>query len=178
MRPIVLVVVGVLIALRLAEMAYARRNTESLVARGGRRVTPDGFLGIAAVHTLWLVGMLVEEATIGPSVDSDALRIGAWTAAIASEILRLTTIATLGRRWSVHVVVVPGEPRIVRGPFRVFRHPNYVAVTLQLVSVPLALGLVWTAALVLPLKLAALVPRLRVEERALRTAAAEAPFTP
>ena len=170
MRTLVLAVVGALVLLRLVEVAYARRNAAALLARGGRRITPDGFRGIAAVHTGWLVGMLVEEALVGPSVEAGPIRSAALVVAVASEALRLWAIATLGPRWNVHVLVLPGSPPVARGPFRFLRHPNYVAVVLQLVAIPLALGLAWTAALVLPLKLAALVPRLRVEERALREA--------
>ncbi|MEM9379615.1 MAG: isoprenylcysteine carboxylmethyltransferase family protein [Planctomycetota bacterium] len=170
MRPLVLAVVAVLVLLRLVEVAYARRNAAALLARGGRRITPDGFRGIAAVHTLWLVGMLVEEALVGPSVAFGTLRQVALGCAVASEALRLWAIATLGPRWNVHVLVLPDAPPVARGPFRFLRHPNYVAVVTQLVAIPLALGLVWTAAVVLPLKIAALVPRLRVEERALREA--------
>ena len=49
--------------------------------------------------------------------------------------------ATLGRRWTIRVIVVPGECLVARGPYRLLRHPNYAVVTGEIAVVPLALGL-------------------------------------
>jgi methyltransferase len=50
-------------------------------------------------------------------------------------------LATLGRRWTVRVVVVPGEHLVRGGPYRWLRHSNYAVVIGEIAVVPLALGL-------------------------------------
>lgn len=171
MRTSFALVLAYLVIVRAAEVAYSRRNTDALLRRGARRIEPDGLRGIVLVHALWFVGLLVEETWIGPSLAPGLLRSAAVVIAALSEVLRLVAIRSLGDRWSMHVIVLPGVPPVGHGLFRVMRHPGYVAVVIQLVALPLALGLTWTAAVILPLKLAVLGVRVKVEQRALADAA-------
>ena len=81
--------------------------------------------------------------------------------------LRYWTIATLGDRWTTRVLVLPGAPLVTGGPFRFLRHPNYLAVAVEIFAIPL-LHCAWlTAALWGGANLAVLAVRIRVEERAL-----------
>jgi methyltransferase len=60
---------------------------------------------------------------------------------VVLQMVRLWVLATLGRRWTIRVIVVPGERLVAQGPYRFFRHPNYAVVTGEIAVVPLALGL-------------------------------------
>ena len=65
---------------------------------------------------------------------------------------------------------VPGEPAVRRGPYRFMRHPNYLAVAIELAAAPLLFG-AWRTALGASLaNLAALAVRIPAEEHALRNA--------
>ena len=66
---------------------------------------------------------------------------------LASQALRWWCIATLGRRWNTRVIVVPGLPLVTGGPYRWLRHPNYVAVVVEGVALPLVHA-AWVTALV------------------------------
>ena len=57
----------------------------------------------------------------------------------ALQALRLWVLATLGRRWTTRILVVPGESLVRRGPYRLFKHPNYTIVAAEIAVVPLAL---------------------------------------
>ena len=57
------------------------------------------------------------------------------------QIARFWVLATLGRRWTIRIIAVPGEKLVARGPYRWLRHPNYAVVTGEIAAVPLALGL-------------------------------------
>ena len=57
------------------------------------------------------------------------------------QIARFWVLATLGRRWTIRMIVVPGEPLVAGGPYRFLRHPNYAIVIGEIAVVPLALGL-------------------------------------
>ena len=90
---------------------------------------------------------------------------------MASQGLRWWCITTLGRRWNTRVIVVPDLPLVRSGPYRFFRHPNYVAVVVEGVALPLVHA-AWVTAVVFTVANAALLRvRLRVENDALATVA-------
>ena len=73
----------------------------------------------------------------------------------------------LGDRWNAQVICIPGSPAIHSGPYRWIRHPNYVAVGLEMFALPL-IGGAWRTSLIFGvLNLAILRWRIRVEENAL-----------
>jgi methyltransferase len=94
---------------------------------------------------------------------------------LGSQALRWWCIATLGPRWNTRVIVVPGLPLVSRGPYRWLRHPNYVAVVVEGLALPLV-HTAWVTALAFTAVNAVLLLRFRIpaEERALRAAAGPA----
>jgi len=90
---------------------------------------------------------------------------------LASQGLRWWCIATLGERWNTRVIVVPGLPLVRRGPYRWLAHPNYVAVAVEGVALPLV-HTAWVTAVAFTVLNAWLLLAFRIpaEERALRLA--------
>jgi methyltransferase len=127
---------------------------------------------MVVLHTALLVGMLLEAWIRRPEVD-------AWLAypmvalVLASQALRWWCIATLGRRWNTRVIVVPGLPLVRSGPYRYFSHPNYVAVVVEGVALPLVHAAWMTAVVFTAANAALLTVRLRVENAALARASHE-----
>ncbi len=66
---------------------------------------------------------------------------------VGSMGLRYWAVTSLGNRWNTRVLVVPGLPAVTKGPYRWIRHPNYVAVFIELFALPLVHG-AWLTALV------------------------------
>jgi methyltransferase len=153
---------------RLAELVVSTRNAAWSFERGGRETGRGHYPVMVALHTGFLVAMLVEAWVRRPDVPP-AL---AWTMlalVVASQALRWWCIATLGRRWNTRVIIVPGLPPVTSGPYRFFSHPNYVAVVVEGIALPLVHA-AWTTALLFTVANAALlVVRIRVENAALRT---------
>ena len=153
---------------RLLELGWAHSNLARLVARGGVVVEDDGFGALVGVQVAWWMLMAAERGLHGARMPP-GLFLPLLGAALAVEALRGWVLATLGRRWTVRVVVVPGETPIRRGPYRFLRHPNYVVVALEVVLFPLWLGCFWTLALTALPHALALERRIRREEAAWRT---------
>jgi methyltransferase len=123
---------------------------------------------MVVLHTGLLVGALVEAWVVRPSVPS----VLAWVFVVLvllSQGLRWWCITTLGSRWNTRVIIVPGLAPVTGGPYRWLRHPNYVAVVVEGVALPLV-HLSWVTALVFTVLNAFLLRvRIRVEDEALST---------
>ena len=154
---------------RLAELAVSRRNAAAMLARGGREYGSGHYPAMVALHVGLLAGSLAEAMLAGrrfvPAVGWPAL-----AAVGAAQALRWWCIASLGQQWNTRVIVSPSVPLVARGPYRWFRHPNYVAVVVEGVALPLVASAWITAATFTTLNAAVLAIRLRVENAALRGA--------
>jgi len=102
-------------------------------------------------------------------------RLGIAAASFAAGlVLRWVSILTLGRLFTTRVTVQDGHELVRRGPYRWLRHPSYTGMVLILVGIGLALGDAIALALAVGVPLAALLYRIRVEERVLANAFGEA----
>ena len=153
---------------RLAELVISNRNAAWSLAQGGRETGQRHYKVMVLLHSGLLVGMLVEAWVRRPEVT--ALLAGSMLLlTLASQALRWWCIGTLGRRWNTRVIVVPDLPLVRSGPYRFLSHPNYVAVVVEGVALPLVHA-AWVTAAVFTLANAALLAvRLRVENAALST---------
>jgi methyltransferase len=89
-----------------------------------------------------------------------------WVAALSGVALRVSVVMSLRASWNVHAIV-PDNLRVVdRGPYRFIRHPNYVALGLEFLGLPL-IGGAYVSALGLGLANAALLRQRIAEEDAL-----------
>ena len=152
----------VLVALqRVVELIYAQRNTERLLAEGGIEVGASHYALIVVLHAAWLVTMAV---VIPPYTPPNWWLIGLY---VLLQPLRVWTIASLGAYWTTRIITVPSAPLIRRGPYRFFRHPNYVVVSAEIAVLPLAFHAYEIAIIFSILNAALLSYRIRLEERAL-----------
>ncbi|HEY3450650.1 MAG TPA: isoprenylcysteine carboxylmethyltransferase family protein [Myxococcales bacterium] len=163
-----LVLLTVLAGERLVELVLSRRHAAWAKARGGIEVGRGHFRFMALLHTGLLVGCAAEVLLLGRPfylfLAAPLLVLG-----LLAQGLRYWAVATLGPLWNVRVIVVPGTVAVERGPYRWVRHPNYVAVVVEGIAVPL-LHTAWITALAFTvLNAALLVVRIRCEERALAT---------
>jgi len=153
---------------RLAELVVSKRNAAWSFRNGGHETGRGHYPVMVVLHTGLLVGMLVEAYVRRPDV-APTLAWSMLALVVASQALRWWCITTLGRRWNTRVIVVPGLAPITSGPYRVFSHPNYVAVVVEGVALPLVHE-AWVTAVAFTVANAALLTvRLRVENAALRT---------
>lgn len=159
---------------RLAELVVSARNAKWSFARGGTESGLGHFPAMVALHTALLVACVAEVWL----ADRPFLPWLGWpmlALAIGSQVLRWWCIATLGPRWNTRVIVVPGLPLVAHGPYRWLRHPNYVAVVVEGIALPLV-HTAWSTALAFTALNAVLLLRFRIpaEERALEAALAGA----
>ncbi|HEX9448662.1 MAG TPA: isoprenylcysteine carboxylmethyltransferase family protein [Dongiaceae bacterium] len=146
---------------RLAELRVARRHTRHLLSQGGYEVGANHYPLIVAIHTGWLLALLALLVT-----GSARLQLVPLCLYLILQPLRLWVMMSLGQYWTTRVIVLPQAPLIRRGPYRLFRHPNYLIVVMEIALLPLAFGAWHIALLFSGLNAAALSLRLGVESGA------------
>lgn len=132
--------------------------------------------------TLWIIVIASRVGLVGAvliAARAPVLRAGAddwWTLGVGVALvlagvgLRAWAIVTLGRYFRRQVTIEPGQSLVRRGPYRLLRHPSYAGLLLAFAGLGLALGS-WVSAAVAALTLfLGLLPRIRLEERALARA--------
>ena len=145
---------------RGGELVLAWRNTAYLRDRGGVEIDPTGHKYFVALHAAWLAAMLI----FAPADTSPSWPLLAGF--LALQAARVWTIATLGRRWTTRLIVLPGTPPIRRGPYRWLAHPNYTIVIAELAILPLAFSAIAIAVLFTACNVALLARRIRLENAA------------
>jgi methyltransferase len=157
---------------RMAELAVARRNLAWALEHGGRELGFGHYPFMVLLHIGLLVACLVE-ATQRPFIP--ALGWSMLALVILAQALRWWCITVLGRRWNTRIIVIPGLPLVARGPYRWLRHPNYVAVVLEGIALPLV-HTGWVTAIVFTVVNAGLLRvRITAENAAMAQALSQPP---
>ncbi|MFB6849057.1 isoprenylcysteine carboxyl methyltransferase family protein [Streptomyces sp. NPDC056373] len=154
---------------RLAELVVARRNASWTLARAGVEHGRGHYPAMVTLHTGLLLCCLLEPALADrPFVP--ALGPPMLVLVVLAQALRWWCVMTLGPYWNTRVIVVPGARLVGTGPYRFLRHPNYVAVVVEIAALPLVHG-AWLSALVFTVANAWLLTvRIRCENAALTRA--------
>ncbi|MBA3233112.1 MAG: isoprenylcysteine carboxyl methyltransferase family protein [Propionibacteriales bacterium] len=154
---------------RVLELVVSRKHERAMLARGGEEYGASHYPVMVMMHTALLIGCVVEVLATGRPF----LPLLGWSMLVvvaASQALRWWCIVTLGEQWSTRVIVSRQVPLVALGPYRVLRHPNYVAVVAEGAALPLVQSAWVTAVAFTVLNAALLRLRIRVENAALQTA--------
>jgi methyltransferase len=151
---------------RLGELVLSRRRQRALAARGVARAPEPHFAAMVALHTAVLLGAGIEATWSGrapvPVISAVALVLVALAI-----MLRAWVIVTLGPHWNAQIMDSVPLGVVTDGPFRWIRHPNYVAVFVELAALPLIHAAWITAALGTAAHVWVLHHRIRAEEAVL-----------
>ena len=121
---------------RLAEMRLSRRNQRRMIARGASQISEPHFPWMVALHAGVIIGAGVEVIVMHRPL-IPALAIPMFILFMLSNALRWWVIRSLRGHWNVQVVDSARLGVVTSGPYRWIRHPNYVAVFAELISLPL-----------------------------------------
>jgi methyltransferase len=161
-----LALLALVAVLRVVELRISRRNQRRLAARGAVRAHDPSFRWMVALHAAVLAGAAVEVVMLRrPFLPVLAAVAGALF--LGANALRWWVIATLGGQWNVEVMDARGAAVVTGGPYRWIRHPNYVAVFVEMFALPLIHTAWLTAALGSAAHLLVLRSRVRAEDAVL-----------
>jgi methyltransferase len=150
--------VGLVALQRIFELAFARHNTAKLRRLGAKEADAAGYPFFVLLHASWLASLvLFVPATTPPS----------WPLLGFFALLqfgRVWVIRSLGSHWTTRVVTLPDAPLVQTGPYRYFRHPNYMIVVVEIAVLPLAFEAAAIAATFSALNLVLIARRVRIED--------------
>lgn len=156
-----LLFIAFLIVQRLGELVIAKRNTAKLMERGAKEFAGEHYPFIVAVHTLWVLAIIV--------LGWDQPILWHWFAVYAVlQVFRIWILSSLGGRWTTRIIIW-NEPLVARGPYRFIKHPNYILVIAEIIAAPMVLGLTWVAVVFTVLNAIILAIRIPAENKALAT---------
>ncbi|MDH3255331.1 MAG: hypothetical protein OEM62_10095 [Acidobacteriota bacterium] len=166
------VYVGLLILVafqRLAELRLSRRHCRAATAAGAIEYGARHYPWMVLLHSSFLLACGLEVWILERPFVPQLAVVMAVVLLIATG-LRYWAIRALGSRWTTRVFAWPDRPLVRSGPYRYLRHPNYVAVALEILALPL-LHSAWIAAIVFGvLNIILLSIRITAEEEALSRA--------
>jgi methyltransferase len=151
---------------RLAELRVSRRHRRALLARGAVEVAPRRYPAMVALHAAFLLACPLEVWLLRRPF-RPALAAAMAALLLAAQALRYWAILTLGERWTTRILCLPGAALVTGGPYRFVRHPNYLAVVVEMAALPLLHGAWLSAAVFSAANALVLAVRIRDEETAL-----------
>jgi methyltransferase len=152
---------GLVASQRLVELAHARRNTARLRRLGAVEADAGAYPLFVLLHAGWLMSLAI---FVPAKTEPDWLLICLFA---LLQLGRIWVIVSLGSFWTTRIVTLPDAPLVQAGPYRYFRHPNYLLVVAEIAVLPLAFGAVAIAATFSALNLMLIARRVRIEERVL-----------
>jgi methyltransferase len=145
--------------MRLVELLYSRRNLRASGATDEGHWSRRTYPLMVGLHTVVLAWTLLR---------GDRRPRWFWLLLfLAAQPLRLWVLFALRSRWNTQGAVPAVMLVETGGPYAIIRHPNYLVVVVELLTLPLAFGLRWLAAVATAANILLLLPRVREEERAL-----------
>jgi methyltransferase len=151
---------------RCFELVLSTRNARLARASGGVESGRGHYPLMALLHAALLVACAAEVVFLHRPFPGPL----GWIClglVLGAQALRYWAVATLGERWNTRVIVIPGAAPVTGGPYRWVRHPNYVAVVVEVAALPLVHGAWLTAAVFSAANALLLRIRIRAEEQAL-----------
>jgi methyltransferase len=151
----------------LGEVWISARNSRSLLQKGAIEIAPLLLPIMALLYGIMYFGSLAEYTLIPKDIPLGWV-ITFFILFLLAKILKFWAISSLGPLWTMRVLILPESNVITSGPYRWIKHPNYMAVLMEIAATTLLGKCFYTFALVIALFSVTLVFRIRREEEALR----------
>lgn len=156
----------VAVLLVMAGEAVLSAHNESVLRSRGAVEPPGDVIGAMRwAYPLSFVAMAIEGALRGPA-PPDVLVLGLLVFGLG-KALKIWAISSLGVRWTFKVLVLPDAPLVTSGPYRLVRHPNYLAVLGELAGAAMIVGALVTGVVAAAGFGWLMLRRMAVEDRAL-----------
>ncbi|MCI0415061.1 hypothetical protein L0222_20000 [bacterium] len=151
----------------LVESWISARNSRVLLQKGAVEIAAFLLPVMASLYGVMYIGGLAEHLLFQREISL------AWASSFGilfclAKVLKFWAVRSLGSFWTMRVLILPESRVVTGGPYRWIRHPNYVAVLMEIAATTLIGKCFYTCGIVIFLFSVTLVFRIHYEERALR----------
>lgn len=142
-------ILGFVAISRLSELVVSKRNRSKMQNKGAEPGRDPIFPLMVFVHVMpfWIIPL---ELILFDRPFVAALGYPALVLFILTQVMRIWTLSSLGKYWNAQVMVPEDLEPVTVGPYQYIRHPNYVVVILELLTIPL-IHSAWISAIALTL---------------------------
>ena len=160
-----IIFLSIIIIQRISELILSKRNKNYLISKGAIEYDKEGYKYIVLMHNLFFISVITEFVFLERQINEY------WKILliifICTQLLRYWAIFTLGKRWNTKILVLPNTESIRSGLYKHLKHPNYIAVIIEIAIIPLLFSCYYTAIVFSILNLIVLKRRIRIEEEVL-----------
>ncbi len=156
--------ISFLILQRVAELLLSKQNEKWLLKNNAVEYGKGHYPLIVILHVLFIISLL-SEYSLQEIHPVNFLILVLYFLLLA---LKTWTILSLGKFWNTKIYHITGMPLIKKGPFRLFRHPNYIIVIFEIALIPIAFHLYKTAIIFSLLNLVVLYVRINEENKVMK----------
>ncbi|MEH7224356.1 isoprenylcysteine carboxylmethyltransferase family protein [Bacillus sp. JJ1566] len=157
--------IALVIAQRLIELRIARRNEKWILSQGGYEVGHAHYKYIVLIHVLFFVSLIVEGGYRGKELS--AFYPVLFLLFALTQLGRVWALHSLGMFWNTKIMILPKSQVQAKGPYKYFKHPNYLIVALEFILIPMIFQAYITAIIFSLLNFVVMSIRIPAEERAL-----------
>lgn len=127
----------------LVELFISRRNEKWIKENGGVEFGKTHFKWVVMLMIFFFIALPIENFYFQTKV------VSYWPVLlilfIFAQCLRYSSMMSLGRFWNTRIWIIPNSIKISKGLYRYMKHPNYLAVIIDLVVLPLMIQCYITA---------------------------------
>jgi methyltransferase len=153
--------ISFLILQRLSELYISGRNEKWLQANGAIQYGQSHYPYIVALHTLFIIS-IITEYLLRTNTPLDYVFLVLFIAVL---LFKFWALSSLGKYWNTKIYRIPGVYPVKKGPYRLFKHPNYMEVVCEIAIIPLVFHLYYTAVIFTVLNAIMLTVRISVENK-------------
>jgi methyltransferase len=151
----------ILITQRLTELYISRRNEKWLLSQGAVEYGHEHYPWMVATHTAFILSLIAEYYLRG----GEPMSLTFLALFMLLLLVKFWILVSLGTYWNTKIYRIPGSAPVRRGPYKFFKHPNYVDVVCEIAIIPLVFQLYYTAIIFSILNAVMLTVRLNVENK-------------
>lgn len=157
----------ILIAIqRLVELYIAKQNEKQLKAAGAVEYGESHYRWMVLMHLCFFIVLIIEVVVLERDMS------GLWpiwlTLFLIAQSGRIWAIRSLGKHWNTKIIVVPDADVVIKGPYKYFKHPNYIIVATEILVISLLFNAYYTAIIFSLLNVWMMTVRIPLEEKALK----------
>ena len=156
--------VSFVILLRIGELLLSKRNEKWLLRNDAVEYGNEHYPFIVALHVVFILSLILEYSTRQPTSYSLFFLIVYFLLLAFKSWVMLS----LGKFWNTKIYRIADVPLITKGPYKYFKHPNYLVVIGEIAVIPLAFHLYYTTLTFTVLNTIMLTVRIKEENKALQ----------